>query len=100
MTMSLFGASSDEVAAFQLGRQASDVESTNRHALRTLFGSRAPSVDVGAVIAQNQMLAAENARLRTTLANTERSLAGLETDYAELSTWADIASRKLKQHGL
>ena len=100
MTMSLLGASSDEVAAYQLGRQASEIESTNRRALRTLFRPRAPNVDVNALVAQQQVLAAENARLKATLVSTERNLVGLENDYAELRAWADMASRKLRQNGL
>lgn len=100
MTMSLLGASSDEVAAYQRGRQASEVEATNRRALQTLFGPRTPHVDVNAVVAQNHALAAENARLKASLVSTERNLLGLENDYAELRAWADMASRKLKQHGL
>lgn len=100
MTMSLLGARSDEVAAYQLGRQAAEVESTNRQALRTLFGPRTPSVDADALVAENQALAAENARLRLMLDSTERNLAALESDYTELRAWSDMASRKLKQHGL
>ena len=100
MSISLLGASGDEVAAYQLGRQASEVDSTNRQALRTLFGPRTPNVDVNTLVAQHQALATENARLRATLVSTERNLLGLENDYAELRAWADMAFRKLKQNGL
>ena len=48
----------------------------------------------------DQSLATENSQLRDQLNQTRRALAGLEDDYAELRAWADMASRKLKQHGL
>ena len=100
MTMSLLGASSDEVAAYQLGRQASEVEATNRRALRTLFGPRTPDVDVNAVVAQNHALAAENAHLKLLLEAVRRDFSECEQAYAKLDAWADIAAKKLKQHGL
>ncbi len=100
MTMSLLGGSSAEVAAYQLGRQASEVEATNRRALRTLFGPRTPDVDANAVVTQNHVLAAENAQLKDQLAKARLQLAEVERDYAELDAWADVAAKKLKQHGL
>ena len=47
-----------------------------------------------------QCLTTENAQLRNDLNETKQALASLEDDYAELRAWADMASRKLKQHGL
>ncbi len=45
-------------------------------------------------------LTTENAQLRDHFNETKQALASLEDDYAELRAWADMASRKLKQHGL
>ena len=100
MTMSLIGASSEEIAAYHLGRQSAEVEATRTNAIRSVFGRPAPRIDVNAVLIQNRALEEENVLLKTALDRTERNLAGLESDYAELRAWADMASRKLKQHGL
>ncbi len=100
MNMSMLGASSDEYAAYQLGQQSAELDTATSRAIRSVFGRRAPQMDGVALLAQNQALAAENARLKASLLSTERNLAGLENDYGELRAWADMASRKLKQNGL
>ena len=98
--MSMLGASSDEYAAFQLGRQSAELDAATSRAIRSVFGRRAPQVDSTALVAQNQALAEELAKLRTALSASQRNLSALESDYAELRAWADMASRKLKQNGL
>ena len=100
MVMSLIGASNGEVAAYQLGRQSAEVEATRTNAIRSVFGRPPPRIEVDAVLLQNRALQEENVRLRAALEGTAHNLAALETDYAELRAWADMASRKLKQHGL
>ncbi len=100
MTMSMLGASSDEYAAYQLGQQSAELDAATSRAIRSVFGRRAAQVDGGALLAQNQALAAENARLKLLLEAVRRDFAECEQAYAELDAWADIAAKKLKQHGL
>ena len=98
--MSFLAGSGDSAAAFQLGRQSAESGALRRDLLETLFNPAGPAPDADMLAAQNRALAAENAHLKTLLNSTECNLAGLESDYAELRAWADMASRKLKQHGL
>ena len=98
--MSFLAGGGDSAAAFQLGRQSAESDALRRDLLDALFNPAGPQPDANVLAAQNRALAIENAHLRTLLNSTERNLAGLEIDYAELRAWADIASRKLKQHGL
>ena len=100
MTMSLIGAGSDEVAAYQLGRQAAEVESANRRAVRSLFAPRVANVDVNALVGQNQALARDNANLRSELEELQRQLDNYRHNYSKLSAWADQASEKLRQRNL
>ena len=100
MTMSMLGASSDEYAAFQLGQQSAELDAATSRAIRSVFSRRAPQVDSVALLAQSHALAAENAQLKDQLAKARLQLADIEHDYAELDAWADIAAKKLKQHGL
>ena len=98
--MSFHGRAGEAAAAYQVGRQSAESDALRRDLLDTLFSPAAAQRDPGSLIAQNKALAAENEHLRAVLNSTERNLAGLESDYAELRAWADMASRKLKQYGL
>ena len=98
--MSFLAGAGDSAAAYQLGRQSAESDALRRDLLDTLFSPAGSQPDATLLMAQNQTLAAENSHLKTKLKRTEDSLAGLESDYAELRAWADMASRKLKQNGL
>ena len=98
--MSFLAGAGDPAAAYQLGRQSAESDALRRDLLDTLFSPAGSEPDAAVLVAQNKNLAAENAHLKTLLKSTERNLAGLESDYAELRAWADMASRKLKQNGL
>lgn len=78
----LLGLSSEEYAAYQAGqRSAEDAAQTGR-IVRSLFRPKVPTVDVNQLIANNQALAAENARLR-------QELASYRHNYLRLREWAD-----------
>ena len=78
----LLGLSSEEYAAHQAGqRSAEDAAQTGR-LVRSLFRTKNPAVDVNQLVANNQALAAENARLRQELANYKHN-------YLRLKEWAD-----------
>ena len=98
--MSFLGGAGDAAAAYQLGRQSAESDALRRDLLDTLFSPAAAQPSTALLIEQNKSLAAENNHLKAVLNSTERNLAGLERDYAELRAWADMASRKLKQNGL
>jgi cell shape-determining protein MreC len=77
-------------AWYQLGQMSADSSAKTRAAVRNVFRPRRSTVDVNGVLAQNQALAAENARLR-------QELATYQHNYAKLRTYAEEARRDLKR---
>ncbi|MDJ0390676.1 hypothetical protein QMO56_21405 [Roseomonas sp. E05] len=91
------------LAAYALGRMSMQREQSLRNLART-FGQRfqpqAPTVDVNALIADNQDLLAENQELRRQLKAARSALTEYEFNYAELKKWAREAEAKLREAGL
>jgi hypothetical protein len=78
-------------AGYALGRMAAKREQETGEMVDALFRRRQqPTVNVNSVLAQNQALAAENARLR-------QELATYQHNYAKLRTYAEEARRDLKR---
>ena len=77
-------------AGFQLGRMAAERDRHTSETVAALFGRRRPAVNVNAVLAHNQALAAENAQLR-------RDLEAFRHNYNKLNAWAEEAERDLKR---
>ena len=98
--MSFLAGAGDSAAAYQLGRQSAESDALRRDLLDTLFSPAGSQPDATVLAAQIRALAAENAQLREQLGKARLQLADVERDYAELDAWADIAAKKLKQHGL
>ena len=76
-------------AGYALGRMAANRDRETSETVDALFRRRQPVVNVNDVLAQNQALAAENARLR-------QDLAAYKYNYANLRTWAEEAVRDLR----
>ena len=70
------------LAMFQLGRWSAESSAARLDLVDSLFGPKRPTVNVNQLIANNQALAAENARLRQELANYKHN-------YRRLKEWAD-----------
>ena len=83
-------------AGYALGRMAAeserDLEDFGR-SLRRRVQPSAPTVDVSALIAENEML-------RQQLASTQADLSNLQGIYNRLDLWATQASRTLRECGL
>ena len=62
-------------------------------ALQRRFQPAPPTVDITALIAENEML-------RSQLASTRAELSNLEADYSRLRAWGTQASELLNKHGL
>ena len=76
-------------AGFQLGRMAAERDQHTSETIAAVFGSRRPTINVAALQAQNQDLAAENARLR-------QALSDYELNYGNLKAWANRAEAKIE----
>lgn len=70
------------LAMFQLGRWSAESSAARLDLVHSLFGPKRPAVDVNQLIANNQALAAENARLR-------QQLAAYQHNYQRLCAWRD-----------
>jgi hypothetical protein len=77
------------LAWYQLGRMSAQNDRVRSNAIASVLGYRRPQIDANAVLAQNQALATENARLRQELADYKRN-------YQTLREWAEKASRDLR----
>jgi hypothetical protein len=75
-------------AWYQLGQANAEHRASVQRTVNAVFGRRQPSVDVNAVLAQNQALAQEVRQLREQLADYEHN-------YRDLKKWADDASKRL-----
>lgn len=89
-------------AGVALGQMWSEHDRSTGRTLSWFNRSRSQLPPNATPVVQSQIAAlkAENAQLRAQLETVQLRLAGVERDYAELDAWADIAARKLKQHGL
>jgi hypothetical protein len=77
-------------AWFQLGRMAAKADRSRSEAVSAVFAARRQRhVVADPLLAQNQALAAENARLK-------EDLAAYKYNYANLRTWAEEAVRDLR----
>ena len=77
------------LAAYALGRMSAQIEQSNRNFARALarrFQPQAPTVDVNALLAENEEL--------------RRQLDEYEWNYSKLKAWADEASAVLRANGL
>jgi hypothetical protein len=77
-------------AWFQLGRMAADHERHTSETVATLLRRRRAATVEDALRAQNQALAAENARLR-------QDLADYKLNYSNLKAWANRAEARINQ---
>jgi hypothetical protein len=78
-------------AWYRLGQASARRQVSVAETTAVLLGRRSPSIDVNAVLAQNQALANENATLRN-----EISL--YRQNYNTLKAWADEASIDLQKY--
>jgi len=84
------------VTGYALGRMSAQRERSLQDfgkALQRRFRPAAPTADVSALIAENEML-------RRQLAATQTHLSNLENDYRRLDAWGTQASHLLNKHGL
>ena len=79
-------------AGYALGRMAANRDRETSETLDALFRRRQPTVNASAVMAQNQSLAAENARLR-------QELEAYKLNFNNLRRWADSAEDTLERLG-
>jgi alpha-D-ribose 1-methylphosphonate 5-triphosphate synthase subunit PhnG len=80
-------------AGYALGRMAAKREQETGEMVDALFRRRQqPTVNVNSVLAQNQALAAENARL-------QQELAAYKLNFNNLRAWADSAEKILERLG-
>jgi hypothetical protein len=80
-------------AGYALGRMAAKREQETGEMVDALSRRRQqPTVNVNSVLAQNQALAAENARLR-------QELAAYKLNFNNLRAWADSAEKTLERLG-
>ena len=77
----LLGLSSEEYAAYQAGQRSDEDAAQTGRIVRSLFRPKVPTVDVNQLIANNQALAAENARLR-------QELEDYKLNYHRMKEWA------------
>jgi hypothetical protein len=77
-------------AGYALGRMAAERDRHTSETVDAVFRRRQPTVNVNAILAQNQALAAENARLR-------QDLADYQLNYANLKAWANRAEARIEQ---
>ncbi|WP_424138915.1 hypothetical protein [Roseomonas chloroacetimidivorans] len=83
-------------AGYALGRMSAESDQVMDEFARTLnrrFRPQAPTVDVNALLAENQAL-------RQQLKATQSALTDYEFNYAELKKWAREAEAKLREAGL
>lgn len=92
-------------AAYQLGRMAADGDHQRRRTVRALLSP--PPIDVHAVMANNQALAAQNQALWNQVDDFQRSNAELANNYnnllenyKRLEVWADGTTDKLREMGV
>jgi hypothetical protein len=78
-------------AWFQLGRMAAKTDRSRQEAVAAVFAARRQQpATIDPLVAQNQALAAENARLR-------QDLADFELNYRNLKEWANRAEARINQ---
>jgi hypothetical protein len=80
------------LAWYQLGRMSAESDRVRSDAVDAVLSRRRPQLDVQSVVAQNQVLAAENARLR-------QELAAYKLNFNNLRAWADSAEKTLERLG-
>lgn len=83
-------------AGYALGRMSAQNERALGDfgsALQRRFRPTAPTVDVDALIAENEML-------RRQLAATQADLSELEGIHSRLKAWGTLVSQVLREHGL
>jgi hypothetical protein len=77
-------------AGYALGRMAAERDRHTSETIDAMFNRRRQVVNVDAVLAQNQALANENARLRA-------DLEAYRFNYANLKAWADRAEQRIEE---
>jgi hypothetical protein len=80
-------------AWFQLGRMAAKTDRSRQQAVAAVFAARRQQpATTDPLVAQNQALAAENARL-------QQELAAYKLNFNNLRAWADSAEKTLERLG-